>query len=114
VHTRSAVAGLLLVLLGACTPAAPVTVPLAELVDAQEDHDGSLVITEGTVRTYDDPRHYWIEDAELNRVELVPHEAVEDLVGDDIRVEGRFSFRDDRGRVITVDELEVVAPRPRA
>ncbi len=92
----------------------PGVVPLAELVADQEAHDGSTVITEGIVQTFDEPRHYWIEDAEQHRVELFPPERVEDLVGLRIRVTGPFSFRDDRGRGIDIEELEVVDQPPAA
>jgi hypothetical protein len=98
-------------LLGGCGPAdggEPVEVALVELAEDQTGFDGQVVVTEGVVRTYDEPRHYWIEDADLNRVELTPMELVEPHLGDEIRVTGRFTFRDDEGRRIAVDELEVV------
>jgi hypothetical protein len=72
------------------------------------------VIAEGTVRSYDEPLHYWIEDAELNRVELEPHDEVEELLGHDIRVTGTFTFDPERGRLITIDDLEVVRQPPEA
>lgn len=92
----------------------PRAVSLAELVREQDAHDGATVIAEGTVQTYDEPRHYWIEDAEQHRVELFPHELVEDLVGHRVRVTGRFTFVDDRGRGIDIDELDVVSEPPAA
>ena len=92
----------------------PQPVSLAELATAQDAYDGSRVIAEGTVQTYDQPRHYWIEDTEQHRVELFPHELVEGLVGQRIRVTGRFSFRDDRGRGIDIDDLEVLDVPPTA
>jgi hypothetical protein len=95
-------------------PSQPQVVSLAELVAEQDAHDGSTVIAEGVVQTFDEPRHYWIEDAEQHRVELFPPELVEDLVGLRIRVTGRFTFQDDRGRGIDVDELEVVDEPPSA
>ena len=89
--------------LSACAsePSGPEAVTLAELVAEQEHYDGTLVVSEGVVRTYDTPRHFWIED-------------VEGLVGHEIRVVGRFSFQDDRGRVITIEDLEVLRQRPAA
>ena len=77
---------------------------LAELVAEQERYHGSTVRTEGVLRTYPEPLHYWIEDADLNRVELVPPEAVARHVGARIRVEGAFTFRADEGRRIAVIE----------
>lgn len=110
------VAAAVLLALSACAaePTGPEPVTLAELAAQQEQHDGTFVVTEGIVRTYDTPPHYWIEDVDLNRVELVPMKDVEGLVGHEIRVVGRFSFQDDRGRVITVDDLEVLRERPAA
>lgn len=92
----------------------PQAVPLADLVVEQDVYDGSMVIVEGTVQTHDQPRHSWIEDAEQHRVEVFPHDAVADLVGQRIRVTGRFTFRDDRGRGIDIDELEVLGETPTA
>jgi hypothetical protein len=92
----------------------PEVVSLADLVAEQDAYDGATVIAEGTVQSYDDPRHYWVEDIEQHRVELFPHGAVEDLVGQRIRVTGRFTFRDDRGRGIDIDELEVLGEAPTA
>lgn len=90
----------------------PQVVSLAQLVTEQDAYDGSTVIAEGTVQTHDQPRHYWIEDADQHRVELFPPEAVADLVGQRIRVTGRFTFRDDRGRGIDIDDLEVLGEAP--
>ena len=103
--------------LAACASAdggEPRPVTLAELVAEQDRHDGTRVVVRGTVNTFDDPRHYWIEDVEQHRVELVPEEVAEDLVGAQVEVVGRFSFRDDQGRVIEVEDLEVVDGGPSA
>jgi hypothetical protein len=110
VRRLRATAALLLVLLTGCAAddGEPVEVDLVELAEDQTGFDGQLVVTEGVVRTYDEPRHYWIEDADLNRVELTPMELIEPHLGDEIRITGRFTFRDDEGRRIAVDELEVV------
>lgn len=85
-----------------------VEVPLADLVEDHEAFDGETVATTGVVRTYDEPRHYWIEDEVPNRVELVPEDAVAPHLGDQVRITGRFTFRGDEGRRITVDDLEVL------
>ncbi|MFN2331642.1 MAG: hypothetical protein ABR580_07250, partial [Halomonas sp.] len=45
-------------------------VTLAVLAGNAEPHDGSRVGTEGVVRRFEDPLHFWIEDEDLNRVEL--------------------------------------------
>lgn len=64
------------------------------------------------MRTFDDPRHFWIEDADLNRVELWPSGSVEPRLGERIQVEGRFTFRDGEGRRITVEDVEVLDAAP--
>lgn len=112
---RWCVAGMLLgALLAGCGSGQdePVPVTLAELAAQQERYDGMVVLTEGVVRTFEPPRHYWIEDPGVNRVELVPPEVAAPHVGQVVRVRGRFTFRDDQGRRITVEELEVVGPTP--
>lgn len=94
----------------ACGPSGPARVTLAELADRQEEFDGREVIAEGVVRTFDDPKHWWIEDAEVNRVELVGRDGLDELVGSRVRVQGTFTFRDDEGRRIVVEQLEVLSP----
>lgn len=98
-------------LLGACggVGTGPNEVTLEELTVEQESYDGQLVTARGVVRTFDDPRHYWIEDVDLNRVEIVPQEEISPYLGEEVRVVGRFTFRNDEGRRITVEEVEVVA-----
>ena len=100
-------AALLLAACGGGT-SAPTEVTLAELVDDHEAFDGDTVTTSGTVRTYHRPRHYWIEDERQHRVELVPEDRVAPHLGEEVRVTGRFTFRDDEGRRIEIDELEVL------
>lgn len=103
-------------LLAACTSgtSAPIEITLAELVADQDGYDGEAVVSRGILHAYDDPLHYWIEDTEVNRVELVPHDGLDALVGAEVEVAGTFRYRDDRGRVITVDEFEVLDDPPPA
>lgn len=70
-----------------------------------------MVRTRGVVRTFEGPRHYWVEDDRLNRVALEPDELVAPLVGQEVRVVGRFDFDDRKGRII---EIEEIAPTGRA
>lgn len=81
---------------------------LADLVRFQDRYDGDMVATSGRVNMFDDPEHYWIEDDAINRVRVVPHEAVSDLVGRHVRVLGRFEYDSGEGRVITARSVEVV------
>ena len=100
-------APLLFLTLAACGSDAEVS--LQVLADYQDGYDGRTVVTEGTVRTFDDPRHYWIEDDDLNRVAISPDDAVADKVGEQVRVRGLFSASPDAGRSIAVEE---VSPLP--
>lgn len=94
--------------LAACgvTDTAPSDVALADLVLEQDRYDGQMVRTHGVVRTFDEPRHYWIEDDDVNRVEVVPQDAIRPYLGDEVEVVGRFTFRDDEGRRITAKEID--------
>lgn len=109
---RRLVAGLLVVVLAGCGAglALPTDVGLDVLVQEQEAWDGRLVVVQGVVAGTDDPvLHHWVQDEAQNRVALLPDdEAYADLVGATVRVEGRYRFLDDRGRVIEVDRLEVL------
>lgn len=100
------VLALLLLVVPACTTDSGVTeASLEELTVQQESWDGRRVRAGGVLRTFDEPLHYWIEDEDLNRVELVPVDGLDELVGRTVRVEGTFSFDDQRGRRIEVEEL---------
>lgn len=101
------VAALVLTACGLVTTG-PRAVTLAELATEQDRYDGTVVRTEGVVRSFDDPLHYWIEDEDVNRVELVPHEEVAPLLSEKVRVVGEFTFDQDQGRLITVDEIEPI------
>ena len=87
----------------------PSEVPLAVLAGNAEAHDGSHVVTEGVVRHFEEPLHYWIEDEDLNRVELFPHDAIAPHLGERVRVEGAFAFSREEGRRLTLERVEVLA-----
>lgn len=102
--------GLLLVLalLTACVNGQdrPIAVSLDELARQEASYDGKLVRTQGVVRSFERPRHYWIEDAGLQRVGLVPGDVVAPLVDREVHVVGRFRFDERTGRVIEVERIE--------
>ena len=101
-------AGLLLfVLAPAC--AGSDTVTLEDLVEYPASYDGRTVVVEGEVATLEDPRHYWIEDDDFNRVGVEPEDDVADHVGERVRVQGTFSYHPDEGRSIRIDEISLVA-----
>jgi alkyl hydroperoxide reductase subunit AhpC len=95
-----------------CGPGAPTEVALAELAFTAEDHDGEVVEIVGVVREFtveeDDALedHFVIEDDEQNRVQLVPHDAVEPYIDEHVRVVGEFTFDETAGRLIEVEEIE--------
>lgn len=110
--------GLLLVLalLTACVNGQdrPIAVSLDELARKEASYDGKLVRTQGVVRSFERPRHYWIEDAGLQRVGLVPGDVVAPLVDREVHVVGRFRFDERTGRVIEVERIEPLSVRLKA
>lgn len=83
-------------------------VRLVELVAQQEAHEGWYVQTRGTVRAYGDApaeRHYVVEDARANRVQLLPGSAAEGYVGHEVIVVGRFDFDDAIGRYLRIETI---------
>lgn len=97
--------GLTLSMLAACAETVsnePITVDLPHLVAEHEAYDGRVVNVSGRVASFDDPRHYWLEDDEFNRVALLPDESVSDKVGEQVHVIGSFSTSPDQGRQIEV------------
>lgn len=84
----------------------PLEISLAELVERPAAYDGRVVRTRGTVRGFDDPRHYWLEDANLNRVGLTPEDRIAPHLGRQITVLGQFSYTRDRGRRLRVGTIE--------
>lgn len=99
-----------------CAPGrtVPEPVELAELVADPDRYLGEMVIVEGVVRAHDDPAHAWIEDEVPHRVGLEPLEAVEDLLGQVVRVVGRFDVVDAAGRVLEVEQVQVLGEPTRA
>lgn len=115
--TRSGLRGWLCLMLGvplltACGASGPADVTLAELAARPQAYDGRDVRTRGTVRVFDAPRHYWLEDAQLNRVGLEPMERIAPHLGREVTVTGRFSYARERGRRIAISSIEPFdAPR---
>lgn len=81
---------------------------LVDLARFSEQYDGERVSTIGHVRSHPDPEHYWLEDDDLNRVAVHPDSAVQSLVGERVRVVGRFRFSREKGRAIAADNVEVL------
>jgi hypothetical protein len=90
-----------------CGDSAPVTTSLSALSRAQSDFDGRKVIVSGTLRTFESPKHYWIENDSLDRVAL---QNVDDLslwVGRAIEVRGTFLYDLEAGRRIEVEDYKL-------
>ncbi|MBB3183345.1 hypothetical protein FHR95_000886 [Halomonas fontilapidosi] len=103
----TAVTLLVALLLTGCGGEAPVSeVPLPVLANNPAAHDERQVATHGVVRHFEDPLHYWIEDEDLNRVEVFPHERIAPYLGEAVRVEGLFRFSRSEGRRLTLERIE--------
>ncbi|MFY0990564.1 hypothetical protein [Halomonas sp. C05BenzN] len=81
-------------------------VPLPVLASNPAAHDDTRVVTQGVVRHFEDPLHYWIEDEDLHRVEIFPHEMIAPYLGEAVRVEGEFRFSTSEGRRLTLGSVE--------
>lgn len=103
-----AAAGPALFMLAACSPPSDGVreATLAVLVQQAEQFDGARVATEGRVRHFEAPLHYWIEDEDLNRVEIFPHEAIAPHLGETVRIIGHFEYSSGEGRRLTLERLE--------
>jgi len=95
---------LALVLVG-CSDRGPQQVSLAALAVAQQDFDGRRVIVTGTLRTFDEPRHYWIENDKLDRVALKDAGDLSGRVGENIEIHGRFHYDRKKGRRVYVSKI---------
>lgn len=98
----------LLLLVSSCSDAV-LEVPMAKLVAEPERFHGHVLVIEGTVQRFDEPLHHWLEDEQQNRVGIVPDELLQDLVGQRVRVRGRFTASTEQGRRIQVHQLTPVA-----
>ena len=92
-------------LLVGCGASAPVKTTLSALSEVQKDFDGRQVIVSGTLRTFDTPRHYWIENDALDRVALEGTINLAPLVSQTVTVRGMFRYDSEAGRRIELDEL---------
>ncbi len=99
----------LLLWLGGCSDEPDLAeVPLPVLANEPSAHDGSRVATQGVVRHFEEPLHYWIEDEDLHRVEIFPHDTIASHLGERVRVVGHFAFSPEEGRSLTIDSVEAL------
>lgn len=105
---------LMAVLLGLCLSGCggqeerPIAVTLANLTDTPATYHGRLRVAEGIVHTFSEPRHYWIEDGELNRVALQPDHYAEDHVDERVRATGRYLADHQGRRILLTASLQVL------
>ena len=95
-----------LVLVGCNDMEKPEAVSLAMLTENATDFDNNQVITRGIVRRYEAPLHYWIEDEDLNRVEIFPQEQAAPFLGENVLAEGHFRFSATEGRRMTLTKIK--------
>lgn len=85
-----------------------VTVSLSRLVADQGSYEGRRVETRGRVEAFGEEaaaRHYVVEDARANRVQLLPEDAAAEYLGREVIVVGEFGFDERRGRFVRVDRI---------
>lgn len=70
--------------------------------------NGRYIVVSGTLRTFDSPRHYWIENEALDRVALEGAGKLAPLVGQTVEVSGIFIYDRNVGRRIEVKQLRTL------
>nr|WP_298414190.1 hypothetical protein [uncultured Halomonas sp.] len=100
--------GMLLASLVACAEDKPAEVPLSILASQPAAYEDKRVVTQGVVRTFETPRHYWIEDDGLNRVEVFPQERIAPYIGEQVRIIGRFQYGQSAGRKLEAERIEAI------
>jgi len=82
-------------------------VSLDELARNPSIYSGREVRTGGKLRYHPAPPHYWIESAAGARVEVIGLQDPVLMRGTELRVAGRFSYSQERGRLIEVESQEL-------
>lgn len=97
------------VLAAACAARQPASVSLASLAAHQEDYKGEEVTTRGVVRRFTDPAGTYlvIEDAEHDRIEVLPASRMARYEGRRVEVTGRFAVDQTTGRLMRVERVSV-------
>jgi hypothetical protein len=88
------------------------TIDLAGLVSRQQDFAGDEVRTSGTVTRFVDAAgtYYVLQDAQQDRVELLPPSKAGAFDGRTVTVTGRFHVSSSIGRFIRVELIKPGAP----
>ena len=95
----------LILLTSSCSDDTPTRTDLSALRSAQTDFHGRDIIVSGTLRSFPDPLHYWIENDALDRVALESERDLAQWVGEIVEVRGTFYYGRKSGRRIYVREL---------
>jgi len=103
--TRLIYAPIIAIGLSGCGDPAPTQTNLSALKASQLDFNGQHIVVSGTLRTFDTPRHYWIENEALDRIALEGAGELAPLVGQTIEVSGIFIYDRDKGRRIEIKQL---------
>ncbi len=99
----------LVLLLAACGGGGIRDVTLGELVADEGEFSGDQVRLRGTAVRFENPEHFVVEDERSNRVQITPLEDIAPFDGMLVEVTGRFTFSEDRGRLLELEEVEAVA-----
>lgn len=83
----------------------PTQVSLAMLASDPDFLSGRQVLTQGTVRYFKEPLHYWIEDEKLNRVEILPQQLIAPYLGQNVVIRGKFLISENGSRQIMLIEI---------
>ncbi|WP_227368102.1 hypothetical protein [Halomonas sp. M20] len=105
---RGWVVAMLFITLVACAEDKPAEVPLSILASQPAAYKDKRVATQGVVRTFEAPRHYWIEDDGLNRVEVFPQERIAPYLGEQVRIVGQFQYEQNTGRKLEAQRIETL------
>lgn len=89
---------------------------LTELAVNSDFYDGQEVVASGIVLEFgseDGPveHHYVLQDADVNRVQLLPADAAAPHAGSAVEVVGEFEYDEERGRRLHIDTIEAVQVR---
>lgn len=94
-------------LASACGIHQPVSVSLGSLAANQGSYQGQEVRTEGLVQRFTDPTgpYFVLEDAQQDRVEVLPAARMAGFEGRRVEVTGKFGVNETIGRYIQVERV---------
>jgi uncharacterized protein (DUF58 family) len=109
-RTTAGAAAVLVLLLALAAGCGPPRVTLADLATDQRAHDGEEITVRGVVVEIEPdgpvPHYVVVQDAEANRLELIPLQEAESHIGSVVEVTGEYRFDPDRGRRLRIQTIE--------